>query len=124
MNTEWCWLHIHQEAFGRMKKAITSTPVLQFYVKKPMVPHDVPCRPCAKVGADLFELQERHCLLLVDYFSSSFELVRLSSSTRTKCEIGAMRSPFARHGMLEVVMLDNSPQFSCGEFREFGRDGT
>ena len=60
--------------------------------KEPMVPHDVPGRPWAKVGADMFELHGQHYLLLVDYFSNFFELMRLSSSTRTKCEIDAMRS--------------------------------
>ena len=36
-DTEWCWLNIHQQAFGRMKKAPTSTPVLQYYdIKKPL----------------------------------------------------------------------------------------
>ena len=34
-DTEWCWLNTHQQAFDRMKKALTSTPVLQYYdVKK------------------------------------------------------------------------------------------
>ena len=35
--------------------------------------------------------------------------MQLSSSTRTKCVIDAMRSQFARHGLLEVVMSDNGP---------------
>ena len=47
--------------------------------------------------------------------------MRLSSSTRPKCVIDAMRSQFARHGVPEVVMSDNGPQFSCGEFREFAQ---
>ena len=47
--------------------------------------------------------------------------MRLSSSTRTKCVIDAMRSQFARHGVPEVVMSDNGPQFSCGKFREFAQ---
>ena len=58
---------------------------------------------------------------MVDYFSNFFELMRLSSSTRTKCVIDAMRSQFARHGVPEVVMSDNGPQFSCGVFREFAQ---
>ena len=85
------------------------------------MPHDVPCRPWAKVGADLFELQGHHYLLLVDYFSNFFELMRRSSSKRTKCLIDAMRSQFARHGVPELVMSDNGPQFSCGEFRVFAQ---
>ena len=32
-----------------------------------------------------------------------------------------MRAQFARHGVPEVVMSDNGPQFSCGEFREFAQ---
>ena len=36
-DTELCWLHIHQEAFDRTKKVLTSTPVLQYYdVKEPV----------------------------------------------------------------------------------------
>ena len=60
--------------------------------KEPMAPHVVPGRPWANVAADLFELQGQHYLLLVDYFSNFFELMRLSSSTWTKCVIDAMRS--------------------------------
>ena len=89
--------------------------------KEPMVPRDVPDRHWAKVGADLFKLQGQHYLLLVDNFSNFFELMRLSSSTRTKCMIDAMRSQFAHHGVPEVVMSDNGPQFSCDEFRVFAQ---
>ena len=36
-DTEWCWWNIHQQAFDRLKKALTGTPVLQYYdVKKPL----------------------------------------------------------------------------------------
>jgi len=87
--------------------------------KEPMTPHNVPDRPWAKVGADLFELHGQHYLLLVDYYSNYFELMRLTSSTRAKSVIDAMRSQFARHGIPEVLMSDNGPQFSCSEFRVF-----
>lgn len=89
--------------------------------KEPMLPHDVPGRPWAKVGADLFELHGQHYLVLVDYYSNFFELMRLTSSTRAKCVIDAMRSQFARHGSPELLMSDNGPQFSCGEFQEFAK---
>ena len=51
-------------------------------------------------------------------FSNCVELMRLSSSMRMKCVIDTMRSQFARHGLL---MLDNCPQISCGEFRDFAQ---
>ena len=54
------------------------------------MPHAVPDRPWAKVGADLFELQGQHYLLLVDYYSNFFELARLGSNTRATCVIDAV----------------------------------
>ena len=37
-DTEWCWLHTHQQAFDEMKKALTMTPSLSYYdVMKPVV---------------------------------------------------------------------------------------
>ena len=89
--------------------------------KEPLHSHTVPNRPWAKVGADLFELQGQHYILLVDYYSKHFELTRLSSNTRAKSAIEAMRSQFARHGIPELLISDNGPQFSCGEFREFAQ---
>ena len=72
--------------------------------KEPMVPHDVPGRPCAKVGADCRD-STTYCWSTISPIF--FELMRLSSSTRTKCVINAMRPQFASHGVPEVVMSDN-----------------
>ena len=37
-DTEWCWLHTHQQAFDEMKRALTITPALSYYyVMKPVV---------------------------------------------------------------------------------------
>ena len=73
--------------------------------KEPMLPHDVPGRPWAKIGADLFELRGQHYLVLVDYYSNFFQLMRLTSSTRAKCVIDAMRSQFARHGSPGAICM-------------------
>ena len=87
--------------------------------KEPLMPHAVSDQPWAKVGADLFELQGQHYLLLVDYYSNLFELARLGSKTCATCVIDAMRSQFKRHGSPEVLVSDNGPQFSCREFQTF-----
>ena len=36
-DNEWSWLHIHEKAFNQMKKALTTTPVLQYYDLKKSV---------------------------------------------------------------------------------------
>ena len=87
--------------------------------KEPLMPHAVPGRQWAKVGADLFELQGQHYLLFVNYYSNFFDLARLCSNTRATCVIDAMRAQFARHGSPEVLGSNNGHQFLCREFRTF-----
>lgn len=42
--------------------------------KEPMIMPEIPDRPWSKIAADLFEYQSQHYLLVVDYFSRSFEI--------------------------------------------------
>ena len=44
------------------------------------------------------------------------------SSTTSKSIIQAMKTIFARHGIPEVVMSDNGPQYSSQEFKDFAAD--
>ena len=43
--------------------------------------HPVPRRPWERVGADLFEFDNSHYLLLTDYYSSYFEVDAVRSLT-------------------------------------------
>ena len=47
--------------------------------KETLKSHDIPERPCAKVGADLFHLEGKMYLVTVDYFSSFWEIDFLES---------------------------------------------
>ena len=46
-------------------------------------PHEMPSRPWSKVGAYLFELGQQNFLILVDYWSSYFEVQELKRITST-----------------------------------------
>ena len=81
----------------------------------------LPQRPWEKIGTDLFELKGKSYLLLVDYFSRYIEVVKLSSTT-TKSVVAAMKPVFARHGIPDMIVSDNGPQYSSQEFQEFAED--
>ena len=89
--------------------------------KEPMMPHNVPDRPWAQVGADLFQLNGHHYLLLVDYYSGFIE-VSILTSTTSKQVITHCKSHFSRHGIPDVLITDNGPQFSSDEFKQFSSD--
>lgn len=85
---------------------------------EPMMPSESPSLPWLKVGADLFHLQGKTYVAVVDYFSRYPELALLSS-TSSAAVIVQIKSIFARHGIPELVVTDNGPQFASAEFALF-----
>ncbi|XP_046841865.1 uncharacterized protein K02A2.6-like [Xenia sp. Carnegie-2017] len=91
---------------------------LEIEAEEPLQSHTVPHRPWSKVGADLFELNGRSYLLMVDYYSGFFEIDYLLNTT-SKTVITKMKSQIARYGIFEDLITDNGPQFRSKEFRAF-----
>ncbi|KAK7882125.1 hypothetical protein WMY93_028299 [Mugilogobius chulae] len=85
---------------------------------EPLMPTKCPDRPWQKVGTDLFELGGKTYLLAVDYLSRFVEIALLNK-TRSNDVITHLKSFFARHGIPEVLMSDNGPQFSGQTFADF-----
>ena len=84
----------------------------------PLIQHEVPERPWQKVGTDIFTLKSRNYLVTTDYFSQYFEIDFLPD-TLAQTVIHKLKSNFARHGIPDVMISDNGPQFSCHEFKKF-----
>lgn len=89
--------------------------------KEPLMPHEVPKRPWAKIGADLFEWNGKDYLLVIDHYSGYFELAQLTN-TRNETVITNCKSQFARHGIPDTLFTDNGPQFSSSAFQQFSKE--
>jgi transposase InsO family protein len=87
--------------------------------KEPMNIHPIPALPWNKVGADLFEYDGVHYLLLVDYYSNFIEVVPLHQDTKSTVIIKHMKINIARYGIMETLVTDNGPQFASAEFSSF-----
>jgi len=80
-----------------------------------LIPSKLPQRLWQKIGTDLFELKGVTYLLLVDYYARFIEVAKLSSTT-TKSVISAIKFIFGRHGIPEILISDNAPQYSSHKF--------
>ena len=87
-------------------------------IREPLFPSTLPERPFQKVGVDICEFKNSRYLVQVDYFSRYIDIAYLPGLT-TAAVIGKMKNFFAQHGVPEVVVSDNGPQFSSSEFRAF-----
>ena len=67
--------------------------------------------PWQKLAIDLFTWNERSFLVTVDYYSRFFEVDELTTTT-SAAVIRKLSGHFARHGIPEVVVSDDGPQFT------------
>ena len=77
-------------------------------------------RPWSTVAMDIFELDGKCYHVIVDFYSNFFELNELSSVT-SRAIISAIRPHFARHGIPDIVITDNGPQYVSWEFEQFSQ---
>jgi len=77
--------------------------------------HEIRDRPWEKVGTNLYTLDGQEYLIVVDYFSNFWEIDHLHD-TKVSTVIKKLKCHFARHGMPDIVMSDNGPQFACEKF--------
>ena len=87
---------------------------------EPLNPSTFPERAWSRVGADLFEFRKQNYLLVVDYYSRYIEVRRLDSLAAA-ATIDKLKAIFCTHGVPEVMISDNGPQFGCREFGDFAR---
>ena len=71
--------------------------------------HEVPDKPWSKVATDLFEFNNHHYLVTVDYYSNFWEVDRMESGTTSRVVISKLKQHFARHGIPNTVVSDNGP---------------
>ncbi|XP_008484608.1 uncharacterized protein K02A2.6-like [Diaphorina citri] len=86
--------------------------------KESLITHEVPELPWIKLGCDLFEFNKIHYLILVDYYSKFFEIVKLDNLTAQHI-ITHMKSIFARHGIPKLIVADSGTQFTSQLFKQF-----
>ena len=90
--------------------------------KQPMQSHEIPDRPWSRLSSDLFTLHNKEYIVLVDSYSDYVEVSQLKVTTSTVL-IEFYKEQFSRHGIPDILMTDNGPQYTSQEFMEFTKVG-
>ena len=85
---------------------------------EPLQPHEVPGSPWKKLATDLFQIGEKHYLLVADYFSKYPFVKQMSApvtSTSVSREISALCSLM---GKPYTIISDNGTQYTGKPFQD------
>ena len=88
---------------------------------QPLTATPLPTLPWQKVASDLFEWKGATYLLVLDYYSRYIEIAKLNRTTTTDV-VTHLKSMFARHGIPEMFISDNGPQYASREFQDFAKE--
>ena len=89
--------------------------------KETMVPHEMPDRPWAMVGMDLFTYKGREYLIALDYYSTFWE-IDLFDNTKSSSVVHKLKHHFARYGIHDKCISDTGPQFYSRDFKDFSKE--
>jgi len=84
--------------------------------KEPMQTSKVPDRPWSRVATDMFTLQRKEYVVLVDYYSDFVEVQEVTDMTSPTI-IQFLKEQFSRHGIPDILVSDNGPQLVSHEFK-------
>lgn len=110
---------------SEIKEAITNCSICAEYQAKqqrqPMQSHQIPDRPWSRLSSDLFTLPNKEYVVLIDSYSDFVEVRHLKTTTSATL-IEFFKEQFSRHGLPDVLMTDNGPQYTSQEFTDFARE--
>ncbi|XP_015779356.1 PREDICTED: uncharacterized protein K02A2.6-like, partial [Acropora digitifera] len=110
---------------AEIKESVTNCSICaEFQAKQqnqPMQSHEIPDRPWSRLSSDLFTLHNKEYIVLVDSYSDYVEVSQLKATTSTAL-IEFFKEQFSRHGIPDILMTDNGPQYTSREFTEFTRE--
>ena len=73
------------------------------------------------LGKKLFVIGQQNLLIMVNYWSTFFKVVETHRKT-AQALITQFKVQFAHHGIPEVLISDNSPEFGNGKFKNFSSE--
>ena len=115
------WPSINSDIDSMVSRCATCIKHQAKQPKEPMILTEIPNEPWQKIGTDLFYLDGKNYLLVIDYLSNYPEIALLPNMSAS-CVIKHMKSIFARHGIPQIVYSDNGPSYSCKEFQDFAQE--
>eukprot|EP00794_Sanderia_malayensis_P013228 gene13227-14585_t len=90
--------------------------------RMPMQSYPIPERPWSRAAADRFQLNDKQHIVLIDFYSHYIEVSPGLKDTTSTVIFKFLKQQFSRHGIPDVLVTNNVPQYISAEFVAFSRE--
>ena len=112
------WININKDIENLVARCTTCQKYQPSQSQEPTLHHNIPPTPWWKLGSDLYHINNRDFLIIIDYFSKYPVVVELNTlSSRTV--VKAFKTTCALFGAPREIVSDNGPQFKGSDFQLF-----
>ncbi|XP_025263219.1 uncharacterized protein K02A2.6-like, partial [Camponotus floridanus] len=115
------WKGINQDIKKYVKSCKSCQKFQNGQIKQIMRYKKVPKLPWAEVGCDIFELNQKYYIVVVDSLSNFIEVVSLSD-LKSATVIEKLKTIFARHGIPLILYTDGALCFDSELFKRFTKN--
>ena len=112
------WVNANNDIENYTKNCNICLEFQQSQPKEKIIHHDIPIRPWNVVGDDMFQLNTKNYLCIVDYHRK-FPVVKKMEGLSTDSLISALKVVFAKYNIPKRVMSDTSGNFISEKFKNF-----
>lgn len=111
------WPKLSSELYNFIATCSTCNKYSRTQIRHPLLSHEIPAVPFAKIGLDLAKENGSFYLILMDYYSRWLEIEPLSNPNSAQI-IEKLKRIFSAFGIPQKIVCDNSP-FNSQEFHDF-----
>ena len=112
------WVNINDDIETYITNCATCLTFQQTQPKDKMIHHDIPARPWEMIGADMFTLNNKHYLCIIDYHSK-FPVIKKTEDLSADSLILLCKVIFAEYRLPRKIMSDSGGNFVSDKFRTF-----
>ena len=114
------WPNIHKEIENMIKNCQTCQEMLPTKPANTLIPHPIPSSAWYTLGADVFYLNKKIYLCLIDYFSK-FPVIHELPDNSTHSLKEAFKDIISEYGFFRELVSDAGTNFTLDEFQTFCR---
>ena len=104
------WVNINTDIENHIKGGNTCLEFQQMQPKEKIIHHDIPLRPWEVLGADIFHLNNKNYLYIIDY-QSKFPVIKRMEGLSTESLIVTIKVIFVEYGIPCRLMSDAGTNF-------------